>query len=49
MTPAPDYGHDLLFGTFVTPTNDLPHHAVDQAVVAEVAPAVRELVAGART
>ena len=30
-----DYGHDLLFGTFVTPTNDPPQHAVEQAVVAE--------------
>ena len=30
-----DYGHDLLFGTFVTPTNQPTHHAVEQAVVAE--------------
>ena len=30
-----DYGHDLLFGTFVTPTNHPIHHAVDQAVVAD--------------
>jgi alkanesulfonate monooxygenase SsuD/methylene tetrahydromethanopterin reductase-like flavin-dependent oxidoreductase (luciferase family) len=30
-----DYGHDLLFGTFVTPTNHPAHHAVEQAVVAD--------------
>ncbi|MBJ7454354.1 MAG: LLM class flavin-dependent oxidoreductase, partial [Blastococcus sp.] len=30
-----DYGHDLLFGTFVTPTNQPVQHAVEQAVVAE--------------
>ncbi len=30
-----DYGHDLLFGTFVTPTNERPQHAVEQALVAE--------------
>jgi alkanesulfonate monooxygenase SsuD/methylene tetrahydromethanopterin reductase-like flavin-dependent oxidoreductase (luciferase family) len=30
-----DYGHELLFGTFVTPTNHPIHHAVDQAVVAD--------------
>lgn len=30
-----DYGHDLLFGTFVTPNNDPPQHAVEQAVVAD--------------
>lgn len=30
-----DYGHDLLFGTFVTPTNHPPHQAVEQAVVAD--------------
>lgn len=30
-----DYGHDLLFGTFVTPTNHPVHHAVDQAIVAD--------------
>jgi alkanesulfonate monooxygenase SsuD/methylene tetrahydromethanopterin reductase-like flavin-dependent oxidoreductase (luciferase family) len=30
-----DYGHDLLFGTFVTPTNHPVHHAVEQAVVAD--------------
>lgn len=30
-----DYGHDLLFGTFVTPTNEPTHHAVEQALVAE--------------
>ncbi|HLS26606.1 MAG TPA: LLM class flavin-dependent oxidoreductase [Beutenbergiaceae bacterium] len=31
----PDYGQDLLFGTFVTPMNEPPHHAVEQAVVAD--------------
>ena len=30
-----DYGHDLLFGTFVTPTNQPAQHAVEQAVVAD--------------
>jgi len=30
-----DYGHDLLFGTFVTPRSRPVHHAVEQAVVAE--------------
>jgi alkanesulfonate monooxygenase SsuD/methylene tetrahydromethanopterin reductase-like flavin-dependent oxidoreductase (luciferase family) len=30
-----DYGHDLLFGTFVTPTNHPAHQAVEQAVVAD--------------
>jgi len=30
-----DYGHDLLFGTFVTPTNEPAHHAVEQAIVAD--------------
>lgn len=30
-----DYGHDLLFGTFVTPSNHPPHHPVEQAVVAD--------------
>ncbi|ABL82876.1 MULTISPECIES: LLM class flavin-dependent oxidoreductase [unclassified Nocardioides] len=30
-----DYGHDLIFGTFVTPTNHPVHHAVEQAVVAD--------------
>ncbi len=38
MTPSPsptDYGHELLFGTFVTPTNHPVHHAVEQAVVAD--------------
>lgn len=29
------YGHDLLFGTFVTPTSHPAHHAVEQAVVAD--------------
>lgn len=30
-----DYGHDLLFGTFVTPTAEPVQHAVEQAVVAD--------------
>ncbi len=30
-----DYGHDLLFGTFITPTAHPPRHAVDLAVVAD--------------
>jgi len=30
-----DYGHELLFGTFVTPTNHPVHQAVEQAVVAD--------------
>lgn len=30
-----DYGHDLLFGTFVTPTNRPVHQAIEQAVVAD--------------
>lgn len=30
-----DYGHDLLFGTFVTPANQPASHAVEQAVVAD--------------
>lgn len=30
-----DYGHDLLFGTFVTPTNTPPMQAVEQAWVAD--------------
>ena len=32
-----DYGHNLLFGTFITPTNQPVHHAVDMAVVADKA------------
>lgn len=32
-----DYGHDLLFGTFVTPTATPVHQAVEQAVVADKA------------
>ena len=35
MTDTTDYGHDLLFGTFVTPTNRPTHHAIEQAVVAD--------------
>ncbi len=34
-TKQTDYGHDLLFGTFVTPTNYPVHHAVEQAIVAD--------------
>ncbi|AWB85232.1 LLM class flavin-dependent oxidoreductase [Mycetocola zhujimingii] len=30
-----DYGHDLLFGTFITPTNNPPMHAVEMAVVSD--------------
>jgi alkanesulfonate monooxygenase SsuD/methylene tetrahydromethanopterin reductase-like flavin-dependent oxidoreductase (luciferase family) len=30
-----DYGHDLLFGTFVTPTAQRPGHAVELAVAAD--------------
>lgn len=30
-----DYGHDLIFGTFVTPAADPAHRAVDLAVVAD--------------
>lgn len=30
-----DYGHDLLFGTFITPVAQPPSHAVDLAVAAE--------------
>ncbi|MFC0507787.1 LLM class flavin-dependent oxidoreductase [Micromonospora costi] len=30
-----DYGHDLLFGAFVTPTAQPVHHAVDLAVTAD--------------
>ncbi|WP_313404444.1 LLM class flavin-dependent oxidoreductase [Aeromicrobium sp.] len=30
-----DYGHDLLFGTFVTPVSHPVHQAVEQAIVAE--------------
>ncbi|MEV1329857.1 LLM class flavin-dependent oxidoreductase [Micromonospora costi] len=30
-----DYGHDLLFGAFVTPTAQPVHHAVDLAVAAD--------------
>lgn len=35
VTGSSDYGHDLLFGTFVTPTNQPVHQAVEQAVVAD--------------
>ncbi|MDN5852697.1 MAG: LLM class flavin-dependent oxidoreductase, partial [Actinomycetia bacterium] len=34
-TTNTDYGHDLLFGTFVTPVNHPAHQAVEQAVVAD--------------
>jgi alkanesulfonate monooxygenase SsuD/methylene tetrahydromethanopterin reductase-like flavin-dependent oxidoreductase (luciferase family) len=30
-----DYGHDLLFGTFITPVARRPQHAVELAVVAD--------------
>jgi alkanesulfonate monooxygenase SsuD/methylene tetrahydromethanopterin reductase-like flavin-dependent oxidoreductase (luciferase family) len=30
-----DYGHELLFGTFITPAAQQPHHAVELAVVAD--------------
>ena len=30
-----DYGHDLLFGTFITPAAQRPQHAVELAVVAD--------------
>ncbi len=33
----PDYGHDLLFGAFVTPAAEPPTHAVDLAIAAEQA------------
>ncbi|HEX2291772.1 MAG TPA: LLM class flavin-dependent oxidoreductase [Gaiellaceae bacterium] len=32
-----DYGHDLLFGNFITPAAERPQHAVELAVVAEQA------------
>lgn len=35
MTDTTDYGHDLLFGTFVTPVNRPVHRAVEQAFVAD--------------
>jgi alkanesulfonate monooxygenase SsuD/methylene tetrahydromethanopterin reductase-like flavin-dependent oxidoreductase (luciferase family) len=35
MSTYIDYGHELLFGTFVTPTNHPVHQAVEQAVVAD--------------
>lgn len=35
MTDTTDYGHDLLFGTFVTPVNRPVHRAVEQAMVAD--------------
>lgn len=31
----PDYGHPLRFGSFITPVNRPPHHAVDLAVRSE--------------
>ncbi len=33
----PDYGHDLLFGAFVTPAAQPPSHAVDIAIAADKA------------
>lgn len=32
-----DYGHDLLFGTFVTPSARSPQHVLDLAIAADVA------------
>lgn len=32
-----DYGHELLFRTFITPAVQRPHHAVELAVVADQA------------
>ncbi|MEJ1089871.1 LLM class flavin-dependent oxidoreductase [Microbacterium sp. Mu-80] len=32
-----DYGHELLFGTFITPTNQVPQHAVQLAQASEAA------------
>jgi alkanesulfonate monooxygenase SsuD/methylene tetrahydromethanopterin reductase-like flavin-dependent oxidoreductase (luciferase family) len=32
-----DYGHDLAFGTFITPTNQSAQRAVDLAVISELA------------
>lgn len=32
-----DYGHDLLFGTFVTPAGQPPRHGVDMATASEAA------------
>jgi len=32
-----DYGHDLLFGSFITPTNQVPQHAVQLAQASEAA------------
>ena len=31
----PDYGHDLRFGTFITPLNSPPQSAVELAVLSE--------------
>ncbi|MBL7500437.1 LLM class flavin-dependent oxidoreductase [Frankia nepalensis] len=33
----PDYGHDLIFGSFVTPTSAPPRHAVELAQASEAA------------
>ncbi|HEV7974323.1 LLM class flavin-dependent oxidoreductase [Amycolatopsis sp.] len=33
----PDYGHELLFGTFITPTTAAPERAVELAVLTETA------------
>ena len=32
-----DYGHDLLFGTFLTPTNQNPQHVVQLTQLSELA------------
>jgi alkanesulfonate monooxygenase SsuD/methylene tetrahydromethanopterin reductase-like flavin-dependent oxidoreductase (luciferase family) len=35
VVTMPDYGHDLLFGTFITPAAHRPRHAVELALVAD--------------
>lgn len=35
VVPMTDYGHDLRFGSFLTPHNHDPHHVVDLAVFSE--------------
>jgi alkanesulfonate monooxygenase SsuD/methylene tetrahydromethanopterin reductase-like flavin-dependent oxidoreductase (luciferase family) len=35
LPPRMDYGHDLLFGTFVIPAAERPEHAVELAAVAD--------------
>lgn len=36
-TSMTDYGHDLLFGAFITPSNRMPQHAVQLAEASETA------------